>query len=260
MGTGKFFARVTRSGILGAALLGLAALPAYAESDITLSGNAAFLTQYVDRGLTNSAEHPAVQPEFDLTYKEIFYAGIWASNVDFGNGPNGQELASIEIDYYAGITPKVGKWNFDIAGYYIAYPGAFDPGGELDYVEIWTGVSRNLFNDKLELKLYNYWAPEYFGETGNNNVLEFSPGWKFNKIWYFTPKLSGKVGHQWGDLSEGGTSYTYWSVALTLGFNEKPPLELEIRYWDSLDLSGFTCHSGVDACHNLVVGSLKATF
>ena len=117
------------------------------KATLTLSGNAALLTQYVDRGLTNSAEKPAVQPEFDLTYKEIFYAGIWASNVDFGNGPNGQDLASIEIDYYAGITPNGGQiGNFDIAAYYVAYPGAFDPGGEFDYVEIWTGVSRNFFN------------------------------------------------------------------------------------------------------------------
>ena len=260
MGTGTLFARLMRSGILGAALLGAAALPAYAESDLTLTGNAALLTQYVDRGLTNSAEKPAVQPEFDLTYKEIFYAGIWGSNVNFGTGPNGQDLADLEIDYYVGITPKVGKWNFDIATYYVTYPGAFDPGGDFDYVEIWTGVSRSLFNDKVELKLYNYWSPEYFGETGNNEVLEFSSEWTLNKVWYFTPKLSGKVGHQWGNLSEGGYSYTYWSAALTLGFNEKPPLELEIRYWDSFDVSGFTCSPGVNACHNLVVGSLKATF
>ena len=204
----KLFARVMRSGILGAALLGAAGRPACAENDITLSGNTAFLTQYVDRGITNSAENPAVQPEFDLTYKEIYYAGIWGSNVDFGSGPNGQDLASIEIDYYAGITPTLGKWKFDIAAYYIAYSGAFDPGGEFDYVEIWTGVSRNLFKDKLELKLYNYWSPEYFGETGNNNVLEFSYEWTFKKFWYFTPKLGAQVGHQWGDLSEGGYDYT----------------------------------------------------
>ena len=38
---------------------------------------------------------------------------------------------------------------------------------------LWTGVSRNFFNDKLEVKLYNYWSPNYFGETGNNDVLEF---------------------------------------------------------------------------------------
>jgi uncharacterized protein (TIGR02001 family) len=249
-----------RSCILGGALACAAVQPAYAESDITLSGTAAFRTQYVDRGLTNSAEKPAVQPEFDLTYKEIFYAGIWGSNVNFGNGPNGQEIASIEIDYYAGITPTLGKWKFDIAAYYYTYPGAFDPDGEFDYAEIWTGVSRKFFKDKLELKLESYWAPAYFGETGMNDVLQFSYGWTFNKLWYFTPKLGGNVGQQWGDLSQGGTSYSYWSVALMLGFNEKPPLELEIRYWDSFDLSGFTCSPGVNACHNLVVGSLKATF
>ena len=48
---------------------------------------------------------------------------------------------------------------------------------------------------------------------------------------------------------------------MTLGFNAKPPLELEIRYVDSFDFNGFTCPpSGVDACNNLIVGSLKATF
>lgn len=170
--------------------------------------------------------------------KEIYYAGVWASNVNFGSGPNGQDLASIEIDYYAGITPTLGKWNFDIAAYYVTYPGAFNPGGEFDYVEIWTGVNRSFFNDRLTLTIYNYWAPEYFGETGNNDVLEFSYEWTFNKIGNFTPKLGGNVGHQWGDLGQGGYDYTYWSVALTLGFNENPPFELEVRYWNSVDFNG----------------------
>jgi uncharacterized protein (TIGR02001 family) len=250
-----------RSGILGVALVWAAVLPARAEDDITLSGNAAILTQYVDRGITNSAERPAAQVEFDLYYKEIYYAGIWASNVNFGSGPSGQDLASIELDYYVGIAPSVGKWSFDFAAYYVAYPGAFDPDGDFNYVEIWTGISRSFFNDKLELTLYNYWSPEYFGETGSNDVLELSSAWTFDNVGYFTPKLSGKFGHQWGDLSQGGYDYTYWSVALTLGFNETPAFELEVRYWDSFDVEGFTCPpSGVDACNNLVVGSLKAAF
>jgi hypothetical protein len=89
-------------------------------------------------------------------------------------------------------------------------------------------------------------------------VLELSAVWTFDKVWYFTPKLSGKLGHQWGDLSQGGFDYTYWSAALTLGFNAKPPLELERI---ALIFNGFTCPpSGVDACNNLIVGSLKATF
>ena len=31
--------------------------------------------------------------------------------------------------------------------------GAFDPNGNFDYFELWSGVSRSLFDDKLEIKL-----------------------------------------------------------------------------------------------------------
>jgi uncharacterized protein (TIGR02001 family) len=250
-----------RGPVFFGALAWLVVSPAHAESDIALSGNAVFLTQYVDRGITNSAERPAVQAEFDLYYKEIYYVGIWSSSVNFGDGPNGQDLASIELEYYVGVAPALGKWSFDIAAYYITYPGAYDPDGDFNYVEIWTGASRTFFNDRLKLIIYNYWSPEYFGETGNNDVLELTSEWTFNKVWFFTPKLGGRIGRQWGDLSQGGYDYTYWSAALTLGFNAQPQFELEIRYWDSFDFNGFTCPpSGVDACNNLVVGSLKASF
>jgi hypothetical protein len=38
-------------------------------------------------------------------------------------------------------------------------------------------------------------------------------------------------------------------------------LFFEIRYLDSFDLNGFTCPpSGANACNNLILGSLKATF
>ena len=139
--------------------------------------------------------------------------------------------------------------------------GAFDPDGNFDYFELWSGVSRTLFDDKLEIKLYNYWSPDYFGETGNNDVLEFSysldvrQGWTCHAqaCWQFRPPM--------GYSERGWLRLHYWSVALAFGFHESPPLELEIRYWDSFDVRGFTCPpSGVDACNNLVVGSLKATF
>jgi uncharacterized protein (TIGR02001 family) len=77
----------------------------------------------ISQQTTLSAEKPAVQPELDLTYKEIFYAGIWGTNVDFGSDPNGQELASIEIDYWVGVAPTLGKWTVDVAAYYYTYPG-----------------------------------------------------------------------------------------------------------------------------------------
>jgi hypothetical protein len=48
-------------------------------------------------------------------------------SVKCGSGQNGQELASIEIDYWVGVGPTLSKWTFDVAAYYYTYPGAFDP-------------------------------------------------------------------------------------------------------------------------------------
>jgi len=94
--------------ILGAALIGGLALPAQAE-EFSLGGTATFTTDYIFRGISNTNQNPAVQASLDATYG-IFYAGIWGSNVDFGGsvppGPVGIDLATVEIDYYAGITPE----------------------------------------------------------------------------------------------------------------------------------------------------------
>ena len=111
----SLFGKTVLPGILGTALFVALAFPSRAESDIAISAKANFTTDYVFRGITNSVEKPAVQPELDLTYKEIFYAGIWGTNVDFGSDPNGQELASIEIDLWVGVAPTLGKWTVDVA-------------------------------------------------------------------------------------------------------------------------------------------------
>ena len=107
--------------------------PRLAINSSTLSATTAFTTDYIFRGISNSGENPAVQPEFDLTYG-MFYAGIWGSNTRFS--PD-----DIEIDYYAGIAPN---WNFNsstvtfnIGGLYYTFPGF----NSIDYFELKTGAS-----------------------------------------------------------------------------------------------------------------------
>ena len=262
-----------KAGILGAALLGAAALPAYAADlygaapvveaaepshKLALSANVALTTDYVFRGISQTLNDPALQGGFDLTYN-IFYAGIWASNVDFGAGTdlagNPQNLADLEIDYYAGIRPKWKGITFDIAGLYYTYPSAFDPGGEFDYFELKTGMAYT-FNEKLTLALTNYWSPDNFLETGDNDVLEFGAAYAFaNKIWMFTPTVSGVYGHQWGDANAGGFDYNYWNAGLTLGFYDKPAFSIDVRYWDTD--ADVICSK---FCDERVVGTLKAVF
>jgi hypothetical protein len=124
-----------RSGILGAAFVWAAVLPAYAESDIALSGNAAFLTQYVDRGLTNSAERPAVQAEFDLYYDLL--RGHLGVQRELRRRPQRAGPRRPRARLLRGRRPDRGKMELR---YCRLLRRAFDPDGEFNYVEI--GVRR----------------------------------------------------------------------------------------------------------------------
>ena len=238
--------------ILSAALIGGLALPAQAE-ELSLGGTATFTTDYVFRGISQTMQNPAVQASIDASYG-IFYAGMWGSNVDFGGGPFGQDIANIEIDYYAGITPEWQGISFDIAALYYTYPGAYDPGTEFDYFELKTGASYT-FGESFTVGVTNYWSPEFFGETGDADALEVGGEYAFaNKMFnFFTPSISGLVGWQWIDE---GTDYTYWNAGLTLGFMDN--WSADIRYWDT-DLSDAGC-GGLPNCDSRVVGTISASF
>jgi len=87
---------ITTSCVLGAALTVGVMMPAQADDKLKLNATTAFVTDYLFRGISNTNQKPAVQPEIDLGYG-IFYIGLWGSNTVYGDG--------IEIDYYGGIKP-----------------------------------------------------------------------------------------------------------------------------------------------------------
>jgi len=199
-------------GILSAAVIGGLALPAQA-AEFDLSGTATFTTDYIFRGLSNSDENPAVQASLDATYG-MFYAGIWGSNTDFGDG--------IEIDYYAGIAPTWQSFTFDIAGLYYTFPGATG----IDYFELKTGVSWT--GGAWTLGANNYWSPDNFGLGINSNATEGSVSYEFNgKLFnYFSPSVSALIGYQ--SYEAILPDYTYWNAGLTLGFMDN--WSADIRY------------------------------
>jgi uncharacterized protein (TIGR02001 family) len=256
MARGSCLAGNIKSGVLGLVALGALAVPANAEGP-SLSANVALTSDYVFRGISQTAQNPAIQGGFDLSYG-IFWAGVWASNLDFGGGPFGQDIANLEIDYYAGISPVWKGITFTVGGLMYTYPGACDAKcgtGDLDYFELKTGLAYT-FAEKLTLSVNNYWSPDYSGGLDEADALEFGAAYAFaGKLFnFFTPSVSGALGWQWFE-SNSLESYTYWNAGLTLGFLEK--WSADVRYWDT-DLDG--CHSGLFSCEATVVGTIKAVF
>ena len=268
------FAGLAAASALGAALLAVPALAdgmarrgsikdpvaAPAPRACALSANVALTSEYVFRGISQTDEGPAIQGGFDATCG-IFYAGVWASSLDFGGDFAGNDVANIEIDLYAGIKPKTGPVTWDIGVIYYAYPNSNYP-TDLDMVEIKLGGSAEIWKGGT-FGVTGFYSPDYTGELGDVVTVEVGLSQSLPTIGMFTPTFSALVGHQMGDsadyeLAFGDDNYTYWNVGLTLGFLEK--WSLDFRYWDTnLDPVG-ACGTALFQCDERFVATLKFTY
>ena len=86
-----------------------------------LSANVALATEYVFRGISQTDEGPAIQGGFDATCGILLCRRVGFQS-RFRRGRCWQDIANIEIDFYAGIKPKTGRITWDLGVIYYAYP------------------------------------------------------------------------------------------------------------------------------------------
>ena len=212
-----------------------------APPSVTWAVNGAVTSDYVFRGISQTGTYdPAVQGGVDLGYS-IGYAGVWASNVKFGNGTDA------EVDLYGGIRPKAGPVTFDLGVIGYLYPGA-PSGANENYVEFKGAAS--VPAGPITLGTAVYYSPDF----------TFTPGTTNSAVYYeanasFSPAkpvtISGAVGHQ--SISGPYTDYTTWNLGLT--FNFLKHLSLDGRYWDTDHHSTFGKYG-----NSRFVVTLKATY
>jgi len=270
-----------KSGIAALALCGLA-VPALAggsikdapveepKRDLQFTASFAATSDYVFRGISQSKSRPAVQATLDATYKWL-YAGVFSSTIDFGDIGT-KDVAHAELTFYAGIKPVVGPVTFDIGVIYYTYPNAFDPGAELDFLEIKVGASGEVWKGGT-LGVTGYYSPEYTGETGEVFTIEGTFAQAFAEIRGVTPTWSSTIGYQGGDdigfqavFGNGSDDFLYWNTGVTLGFGDR--FSLDFRYWDT-DIKnnnaagGFSdgfCSGRLFACDERFVATAKVTY
>jgi len=104
------------------------ATPAY-----TTSGNVAISSDYVFRGLSQTAGKTAVSAGYDVSHSSGLSAGIWASNVS-------SALGSLEIDLYAAYGFKVGAVDVSVGYINYTYNTAAN-GGEANVSATYAGLN-----------------------------------------------------------------------------------------------------------------------
>jgi uncharacterized protein (TIGR02001 family) len=230
----------------------------------TLSANVAIASDYVFRGFSQTAEGPAIQGGFDAACG-MFYAGVWASNLDWGGSPAG-DVANIEMDWYAGIKPTTGRISWDLGVIYYTYPKSQDffAGRDNNYVELKVGASTEAWKGGT-VGATLFYSPEYQYETGNVWTLEGNFAQVLPKMGMFTPTFSALVGYQRGTDNDyltfgpagGDDHYTYWNAGVTFAFLEK--WSFDVRYWDT-NLPSGVCNGAIFQCDSRVMATLKFTY
>ncbi len=110
-------------------LLGSASLVAPAKAESSLEGNIGFTNNYVWRGMTQTDDQAAISGGLDFSAGG-FYAGTWASNVDFADDTNSEQ------DVYFGYAGDAGDISYDVG--YIAY--MYSGGDDLDFSEVYVSL------------------------------------------------------------------------------------------------------------------------
>lgn len=139
--------------VLAPALMLLAgAANAQVSATVTLASD------YDFRGISQSATDPALQASLDYATDNGWYAGAWASNVDFGDDTD------YEINLYTGFAGGDEDGLFWDAGLiYYAFPDS----SEYDFPEIYAGIGYGWLDGKL------WYAQDYGGDETDGDTSAF---------------------------------------------------------------------------------------
>jgi len=209
----------------------LAAAAANAEVTATVTA----VSDYDFRGITQTAQDPALQASVDYSHSSGFYAGAWGSNVDFGDCCD----ENVELDIYAGF--RGGETvTYDVGLVYYTYPGA----DSINFPEMYASVGYKWLSGKL-------WYSNDFGNS-NDSAYYYEANAAIPLPANFA--ASAHIGHSdgdyWDNSPDGG--YTDWSVGVTYAISN---FTLGLKWVDGSDLK-----SANDAYHDVGSSDARAIF
>ena len=195
-------------------------------SHAEFSANAALTSDYIWRGISQSANDPAIQLGLDYSHESGLYAGVWGSNVDWwetgdAGVDNGED---IEVDIYGGYSSKFDfGMAYDVGFIHYAYydTNTTDP----DFTELYAGMNFNVAVVNVSMKL-SY--ADNFANSGD-------------RAWYLEAGLSAALPKDYTLTLRGGRSdgeyyfnnnLEYFDISLGVS-KEIAGFGLDLTYYDT---------------------------
>lgn len=184
-------------------------------------GSVSALSDYVWRGVSQTQEDPALQAEINLEHRSGFYAGLWASSIDFTAPGEEDDGVNYELDGYLGWAGELRPGlELDVVLTRAAYPGSRS-GFDYDYTELEGTLS---FAEYYHVGLA--YSPDIFGLGGKGYYWNAGGEWPLGESGF---GLKAQVGYY--DLDDAaGDSYNDYLLAVTKQFG---PVHAELQYTDT---------------------------
>jgi uncharacterized protein (TIGR02001 family) len=253
--------RAISSGLAGLAIVALVATSGAARAEV--SSTITIASDYDFRGITQTGLDPAFQASLDWEGESGVYAGLWGSNIDFGeNGygaPEDDDYVApvdlnVEVDLYLGYANSFTEdLGYDVGATYYKYLGDDDNGlNDFDYAEVYAGLDYKI----VSTKLWYAWDYGNSGESawyleGNASIplpaefsLELHAGYNGGDYWD-KPEVS--FGEEFIDYSAG--------IARSLG-----RFDFLVSYIDGSDLKDYDCSRSSVECIDDVFSSESKVF
>jgi uncharacterized protein (TIGR02001 family) len=179
-------------------------------------------SNYLFNGVSQTDKNPALQPGLNWDAGNGFYAGSWASNVDFGEG------TKLEWDAYIGYYTELDNGLAVDAGFAQYTYHGMSQSKELNFPEIYLKFGHSGYNLNL---WYSY---DYFGFGGGHYVIMLTKTLELSDNWSLLLGVDRSTSTDTAKFSwEGDSSFVHWQSMLKTQYQG---LDIAFGYHDtSLD-------------------------
>ncbi len=198
------------------ALVAAGLLCAAATANAEVSGTVTAVSDYDFRGVSLSAKDPALQASIDYAHDSGFYAGAWASNIDYGSSIDGD----IELDLYLGFAGETeGGMGWDVGLVWYTYPdssASLTASSISDYPELYAGMTFG----PVEIK--QWFTNDYSGTDLDALYTEMNYGFELPADF----GLNLHLGYNYGDAFDG---FEYFDFAVGVS-KSVGHFDMELRF------------------------------
>jgi uncharacterized protein (TIGR02001 family) len=245
--------RAISSKLAGLGVLALAAASGAAQADV--SSTITIATDYDFRGVTQTALDPAFQASLDWEGESGVYAGLWGSNIDFGQDfeePDQVDL-NVEVDLILGYANSFTEdLGYDVGAVYYKYLGDDDNGvNDFDYAEAYAGLDYKILSSKI------WYAWDYANSDESAWYVEGNSSIPLPMEFSFELHAGYSGGDYWDNVDvSGGDEYFDYSVGLARSFGR---FDFALKYIDGSDLKEYDCSRDI-GCVDDVASSESKVF